>query len=196
MIDTETSSLLQVKQYHISRELFTKGYRGGKGPCTCTTMCCGGGVYVDLAERDQILAVKDLISMEMDETQSPDPTMWFEDTEQQDSDFPSGRCIGTTVISDKCAFLDKFGRCVIQMAAVSRGLHRWTWKPRFCVLYPLEITDNVIGFDDLLQEEQACCTVHGDFDLPLFEACKDELVYLIGDDGFEQIRQHYQTLAK
>lgn len=196
MIETETTSYLQVNQYRIAPALFNRGYNGEKGPCTCTSVCCSGGVFADVTERDQILMVKDLIQGQMDDTQSRDHTEWFEDSEHEDHDFASGRCVGTAVINDKCAFLDRFGRCSIQLAAVAEGLHRWAWKPRFCVLYPIEITDNVIGFDDLLQEDQACCTVHPAFDIPLFEACRDELIYLLGEDGFEELRRHYQTLAK
>jgi hypothetical protein len=196
MIETETAAHLQVKKYRISPVLFTQGYFGERGPCTCSSVCCSGGVYVDLAERERILAVKDIVKQHMDETQSTHHEGWFEDSEQDDTDFPSGKCVGTNVINEKCAFLDKYGRCSIQLAAVERGLHRWTWKPLFCVLYPLEISDGVVGFDDLLQDEQVCCTVQPEFDIPLFEACKDELIYLLGQDGYEQLEQYYQTLAK
>ena len=76
----------------------------------------------------------------MDETQTADPAHWFEPEEQDDDDFPSGRCVGTRVLNDKCAFLDRFGRCTLQVAATRvRGLHRWALKPLFCILYPIEI---------------------------------------------------------
>jgi hypothetical protein len=132
----------------------------------------------------------------MDETQSTDEANWFDHDVEDDPDFPSGKCVGTQVINDKCAFLDRQGRCSIQVAATAEGLHRWAWKPLYCILFPIEISDRVISFDDMLQDQQPCCSVRNEFDVPLFEACRDELVHLLGEDGFSEIRNQYRALAK
>ena len=186
------SSPLQVKQYTIARELFEKGYRGGRGPCTCTSVCCQHGVYADVHERDVILARKDLIAKYMDETQTRDESAWFEEEECQDSDFPSGHCVSTEIINEKCAFLDRLGRCSLQVAATEEGMHKWEWKPLFCILVPLEISNNVIGFDDLLDDDQPCCTISGEFDTPVFAACKEELTHVLGEEGYEEVEAFYQ----
>ena len=178
---------IHIKQYTISPELYHKGYPAGQSPCACTSVCCQNGVYADVKERDLILAHKDVIKQCMDETQTTDENLWFEQHEQEDSDFVSGRSVGTEVYNGKCTLLDKAGHCSLQVAAVQQGMHRWALKPVFCVLFPLEISNNVIAFDDLLDQEQHCCTVSTEFDVPIYEACKDELIHIIGEDGYAEV---------
>jgi len=182
---------IQVKQYTISRDLLEKGVPAGGGPCRCTAVCCEGGVYADVVERDRILAHKDIIKKHMDETQTLHDSLWFEDRESEDSDFASGRCVGTTEINGKCAFLNRQGWCSLQVAAVAEGLDKWALKPLFCILYPIEISNRVVSFDDMLQSEEACCTVTNEFDVPLFETCKEELIHLLGGDGYRELESHF-----
>ncbi len=186
--------MLTVKGYRISPDLFRKGFKEGGGPCTCTSRCCEGGVYVDVREHEQILAHTELIKQQMDETQSKDVATWFEQEAFDHTDFPSGRCIGTQEINKKCTFLDRQGRCSLQVASVAAGRHKWALKPQYCILYPIEITDGVIGFDDLLQDEEQCCTICDRFAQPLFEGCREELVHLLGEDGYDAIARHYARL--
>ena len=60
---------LRVGRYTVSGELFETGMTAGKGPCGCTAACCLAGVYADVAERDKILAHREIIARYMDETQ-------------------------------------------------------------------------------------------------------------------------------
>lgn len=185
-----------VKGLTFSPELFRKGFAEGHGPCRCSSTCCMSGVFLDLGDRDRILAHAPEIARQMDETQDRTPAHWFDGEERADSDFPSGRCVGTSVINEKCAFLDHFGRCSIQVAAVASGLDRWAWKPHYCILFPIEVSDGVVGFDDMLQEDESCCTVSRSFDVPLFRACREEIVHLIGEDGFEELERQYTTMMQ
>lgn len=187
---------LQIKSFFISNELFEKGYAEGMGPCACTSRCCSSGVWMDMHEHDVILQRRALIKQQMDETQSRDQQAWFDGAVENDPDFPSGRCIGTAVINNKCAFLDAVGRCSIQRAAVAAGEHPWAWKPLFCVLFPLVIEDSVIGFDPMLQGEEQCCSISTVFTTPLFRACKAELTYLLGEDGYALLEEYYAALQK
>jgi hypothetical protein len=191
---TSASPPLIIKGYTIAPELFSKGFPTGGGPCTCTSRCCSGGVYVDPKERDRILEAKERVKKQMDSSQVADESQWFEEEEIEHTDFPSGRCVGTLEINEKCAFLDSMGRCSIQLASVAAGEHKWSMKPLYCVLFPIEITDRVIGFDDLLQEEATCCSIAEEFSSPLFRGCKEELTYLLGEDGYEMIERHYAAL--
>jgi len=183
-----------VKGYTISPELFRKGFPAGGGPCSCVSRCCHGGVYVDLKERERILAAKEQIKEQMDWSQTRDDSRWFETEELNHADFPSGKCIGTQEINDKCAFLDSYGRCSIQLASVAAGDHKWALKPLYCILFPIEITDNVIGFDDLLQEESQCCSIKAEFATPLFRACREELEHILGPDGYAMIEERYAAV--
>lgn len=183
---------LRIKQFTISTELFTTGYPEGGGPCSCTSTCCEGGVWADVRDRDHILVHNDIIKKQMDGTQTTDESRWFDSDEQADSDFASGRCVGTAEINNKCAFLDRAGRCSLQVAATAEGMHKWALKPLYCILYPIEVTDNVVGFDPMLQSEQSCCTVETVFRIPAFEACREELVQLLGEDGFRMMQEHYE----
>ena len=185
---------LTVGSYTISGELFAKGFPKGGGPCSCSSACCEGGVYVDMHEREVIMAHRDLIIRHMDGTQSTDSSRWFDAEVADDQDFPSGQCVGTRVINDKCVFLDAGGRCSLQKAAAAAGMHKWAIKPLFCVLYPIEISGGIVSFDEMLQEEESCCTIGPEFDTPLFEACREELVHIVGDEGFAVMEKHYASL--
>ena len=188
--------LFTVGTLSISEDLFHTGFPAGHSPCSCVTRCCKGGVYADVKERDVILEHREAIAAQMDETQNRDVNGWFDPEEVEDGDFPSGRCIGTQVFNDKCVMLDKHGRCAIQLAAVHAGLDRWAWKPMYCILFPIEISDSVVGFDPMLQGEQPCCSTSTAFEVPLFRACKSELVHLLGSEGYETLEQHYEGLEK
>lgn len=190
----ELSDLHRIKGYAISPELFATGFAAGSGPCACDASCCLRGAYTDPAERDRILAHADLIKAHLDDTQPRDEAAWFESEEKVDPDFPSGRCVGTAVAGGKCALLDVQGRCSLQLAAVAAGMHRWALKPLYCYLYPLEIADRVIRIDPRRQNERACCTVQPVFDVPLFEACRDELAHLLGEDGMAALRSRHAEL--
>lgn len=189
-------TLFKVKQFFIANEFFEKGYAAGNGPCNCRTTCCHGGVWLDVKDRDRILQHKEIIRNQMDDSQPKDDAQWFDNIVVDDSDFPSGKAVGTEVHNDKCAFLDKSGRCAIQLGAVAAGEHKWAWKPAYCVLYPVEVSDNVIGFDPMLQGDETCCTVRTQFETPLFVACKDELTYLLGADGYSALEEHFASLQQ
>ncbi|HEX7479392.1 MAG TPA: DUF3109 family protein [Polyangiales bacterium] len=187
------STPLRIKGYLVAPELFTTGYAAGNGPCACVSACCHRGAYIDLGERDRILAHAEAVAAEMDETQSRDPSTWFEPGELVDPDFVSGKCVGTAVVSGTCALLDKRGYCSLQVMANQAGLHKWAIKPIYCVLFPIEVLDGVIRWNPAMQGKQACCSVQARFETPLFEACREELVHLIGEDGYQAVRDHYSA---
>jgi hypothetical protein len=196
MYSVADQHLFKVKQFLISNDFFEKGYATGNSPCHCTSQCCAGGVWMDLKDYEQIMARKDLIKQQMDETQTADDARWFDDELADDSDFPSGKAVGTEVVNDKCAFLDKFGRCSIQLAAVAAGEHKWKWKPLYCILFPVEVSNGVVSFDPMLQGDESCCTVSTVFETPLFRACKEELTHLLGSDGYAMLEAHYASLRQ
>jgi hypothetical protein len=46
----------------------------------------------------------------------------------------------------------------------------------------------------MLQDEETCCTIETSFDIPLFEACREELVHIVGEEGYAQMEKHYASL--
>jgi hypothetical protein len=180
-----------IKNYQIADELLVTGYARGDGPCACDSSCCAAGAYIDLSERDRLLAHAELIKAHLDDTQTRDEQRWFEPEERPDADYASGHCVGTAMVGGKCAFLDKQGRCTTQVAANAAGMHKWALKPLYCVLFPIEVMGGVVQFDRRLQDKRACCSARPVFEVPLFEACRDELVHLLGDDGFAALRDQY-----
>jgi Protein of unknown function (DUF3109) len=147
---------------------------------------------VDITERDRVLAHAELIKQHMDETQSRDERDWFEAETLVDADYPSGVCVGTAVRGDKCALLDSRGFCSLQVAAGAAGMHKWALKPLYCLLFPIEVLGGVVKFDARHDGTHACCSARAPFDVPVFEACREELVQLLGEDGFAQLRAHYE----
>jgi hypothetical protein len=81
----------------------------------------------------------------------------------------------------------------VQRATTEEGMGRWALKPLYCILYPIEISEGSVSFDPMLQDEQACCSVTGDYHVPVFRACKDELIHLLGADGYEMLETHYAS---
>jgi hypothetical protein len=190
----DRDEMLTIKGIKISPELFNTGYPCGVGPWVCPMTCCARGAYVDLGERDRILEHADEIRKHMDETQSLDSSTWFEKDELNDHDFVSGKCVGTNVLNGKCTLADKHGRCTAQLASVALGRHKWDLKPIYCVMFPVETIDNVLKFNPRHQNERPCCTALPEFETPLFEACREEIVHVLGEDGYATMQAHYESL--
>src|SRR2546430_11141247 len=58
-----------------------------------------------------------------------------------------------TTLFRSCVFLDKNHYCSIQVAAVKNNLHRWAWKPTYCIMFPITVVDGVLTYDDSRSEE-------------------------------------------
>ncbi len=192
---TDERESIRVKGYQLSPELFETGYAAGNGVFQCPGVCCVNGAYVDIAERDLILKHADEIKAHMDETQPHDVKDWFDAEEKVDADYPSGRCIGTAVKNGGCVLRDKRGWCSLQVAATATGRHKWAFKGLYCVLFPVEVIAGVIRFNPfMLKEQRPCCSPQPVFVTPLYEACRDELVHLLGEDGYAEVDAHYHAL--
>ncbi len=187
----EKTPVLKIKEYEVDPMLFSHGFSKGCGPYQCDGTCCCDGVWVDVKERDQILKEKDLIKKYMDDTQNKNHEEWFAEY-WEDPDFPSGAAVGTTVYKNNCVFLNKEGRCVIQVAATQEGRDRWDIKPFYCVLFPVSVTEKTLTFDEHMEGEgTTCCNIYPEYQTPMFEGCKDELVYAVGEDGYQKMIDHY-----
>lgn len=161
--------------------------------CRCNGECCHYGVYTDLKEYENILAIKDKIIPLMDETQSKNISDWFEPAEEDD-DFESGVAVGTEIVNEKCAFLDKNGLCVLQRLALEEGEHKWKYKPIYCVLFPLTIYQNTLTIDDEHIDRLSYCNKFPISDSSIFDACKEELEFFFGKEGFEELLNYKEEV--
>jgi Fe-S-cluster containining protein len=178
-----------IKGLKIDPLIFTFPFVPGCNIGLCSGECCWYGVYTDLKERDFILENKEIIKQYMDETQTKDETKWFEEVEE-DADFESGYCAGTQIYNHKCVFLDKNGYCSLQKAAMDRGEYKWKYKPIYCVIFPLTIYNGTLTVDDEHIARLHYCSKPRHQTSTVFDATKDELIYLLGEDGYNELLEY------
>jgi len=154
--------------------------------CRCSGECCYYGVYTDIKEYKKIINVEDKLLPLFDESQTKDIDKWFEKPET-DEDFESGIAIGTELHNNKCVFLDKNGLCSLQKLALKEGEHKWKYKPLYCILFPLTIYEGILMIDDEHMIRLATCNNRSDEEISIFDACRDELKFLFGEDGFAEL---------
>jgi Fe-S-cluster containining protein len=186
----------------IDETIFTQGFVDYCNIDKCGGGCCHSGVYADTHEYERILNHKDKIAAVMDETQDTDPAHWFDGEWIDDTDFASGRATGTAVhdrdggisgFTEGCVFLDKRHFCSIQVAAAQEGLHRWAWKPDYCILFPVTVVEGTITYDDSHSVDLNYCGPDGKVNYvhSVFEAMKEELQHFLGTDDFNKLNDFY-----
>lgn len=179
----------KINGLYIDPLIFTHKFVKGCDVCICSGECCYYGVYTDKKEYERILEIKDIIIAEMDDSQCKDSDKWFEEPEQ-DSDFESGIAIGTQVYNGKCVFLDKQGFCTLQKIALKNGEYKWKYKPLYCILFPLVIYEGVLTIDDDHLGRMHYCNKIQNQVSTVFDACKNELIHLLGEKGYEELLEY------
>lgn len=174
---------IKIKGYEIDPDIFELGFETSN-PSNCQGLCCRSGVWLSLSEKSKILENKDIIKKFMDETQTQDESLWFENNIHEDKDFPEGLCDSTALYNDKCVFLNKDFKCTLQLAAVESGFDKFKFKPYFCITYPVVICENVITYDDYLFDIAPCCTVKKTNNPDFIEQCQTEFLHILGKDGY------------
>jgi Fe-S-cluster containining protein len=160
-----------------------------KFSCRCSGECCNYGVYTDLKEHQKIIEIKDKIFPLLDETQTHDIMHWFEAPEK-DEDFESGVAVGTNLVNGKCSFLDKHGLCALQKLANLEGEHKWKYKPIYCILFPLTVYEGSLTIDDEHIDRLKTCNKNIQDETTIFEACKEELQYFFGEQGYMELEEY------
>jgi hypothetical protein len=179
--------ILKLKGFIIDPKLFELGFQKDCSPLCCKGKCCKDGVYLSINDKNKIIKHRDLVKKYMDSTQTLDEKMWFENIIESDKDFEDGVCDSTQVNNNKCTFLNGNGHCVLQVAASSEGMDKWDIKPYFCATYPIVISSNVITYDDLLEDIEPCCNAKINSPDKFINACKEEFLYILGEDGYKQL---------
>jgi hypothetical protein len=173
----------------VTSELFRRGFASGCSMMNCDATCCKHGVYADLGDRANILAHAPMIQKHLEPQQEHDPAKWFDDEVIDDADYPSGHAVGTRATERGCVFLDKVGKCALQKAAVAEGMDRFALKPFYCVAYPVVIEHGVLMLDDSQHvNRHECCMVTDTPDLDVFDVCSEELEFVLGKEGFNELR--------
>jgi Protein of unknown function (DUF3109) len=186
------SEYLEIAGHKFDLQILTEGFKDPNGPNACTSRCCQHGVYLDPTERDRILAHADVVEKYLDETQTRDRSKWFDNSEDEDSDFPSGKCVSTEVFNDKCVFLDKKGRCVLQVAEMEEKMPRFSLKPYYCILFPIVKVDGVFQYDGFCSGESECCTASRESADKMVELCSIELQHALGMSKYNEVLKFYR----
>lgn len=181
--------------------LLARGRIEGAGPSNaaaeCGGRCCRHGVYVSLPERERILAFADRILSAIDDSQTPDTSLWFENEIERDEDYPGGLCIGTAVYNGKCAFLNRDGLCTLQLIESDLNLAEgMRLKPFYCRLFPLVTSFDRVEFDDLCDGLCPCCTLASDGRTRAIDAYASEFKEILGEQGYEQLRCAIGEMAR
>jgi hypothetical protein len=203
-IPTSRIAPITVAGLRVDEIIFTHGFVHYCDISKCGGGCCHSGVYADLGERDLILEHSSEIARAMDDTQDRDTETWFDGEIIEDADFPSGHAEGTEVherdggisgFTEGCVFLDKRHFCSIQVAAADAGLHRWAWKPKYCILFPITVVEGVLTYDDGHSEDLIHCgpVGAGGYVHSVFESMREELQYFIGESEFAKLESYYQS---
>jgi Fe-S-cluster containining protein len=188
----------------VDESIFSHGFVQYCDISKCGGGCCHSGVYLDTNEYKRILEHKQEIARVMDDSQDTDPATWFDNEWIDDPDFPSGRATGTSVhdrdggisgFTEGCVFLDRRHFCSVQVAAAENGLHRWAWKPKYCILFPITVVEGMITYDDSHSDDLNHCGPQGtaNYVHSVFEAMQEEIGYCFGEEALAKMKEHFEA---
>lgn len=190
MVTLPRTNLSHLAVLEVSPNLLTARFGRGCATSRCDATCCAHGVLVDLQQQAQILAHADVVRGLMDDPgQNADPSQWFEDEVIADADFPSGYAASTRIKDNRCSFLNRTGRCVLQMATGALGGGGIDLKPFFCTLFPVTIEHGVLMLDPNLRGPATCCGECPDGELTVLDVCSSELYHALGHAGVQELRR-------
>ena len=189
---------IEINGLKIDPIIFTQGFVPHCNISICGGQCCDWGVFMDKEFKDVIMKHEQDIIDVMDEGQIKDSSQWFGDEIEKDHDFPSGEAIDTETYKTKfgkeqCVFKGINNYCSLQVAAEKKGFHKWEIKPKYCIMYPISIEDNVLTYDSDHSENLDYCGMHKkeNFVHSVFEAMKEEIIYILGEDGYNYLNEYF-----
>jgi len=190
--------LKHIPELRVDPEVFTQRFSPSTSMCNCNGKCCQDGVLLDVEEKKRILAHTELIQRYLEPQQEHDPAKWFDGLEETDQDFLSGRCDGTAVKGHGCVFLDSRGLCTLQKVAMAEGMDKFALKPFYCVAFPLTIDEQVLTtYESEFTNRRQCCSISEQGSLTIFDVCKEELEYILGAEGLQEMYDlfHHASLS-
>jgi hypothetical protein len=172
----------------VDPEIFTARFSRACSMANCDAGCCQGGVWVDVLHRDVILEHAAVIARHMDPEQEHNPARWFEGEIADDSDFPSGKAVGTEVTDSGCVFLNAHRRCVLHAVDDVENLGV-RLKPFFCRVFPVTICNGVLTLDEpIAGERPQCCSETPGGGQTVLELCEEEWGTALGEQGVAELR--------
>lgn len=165
----------------------------------CLGACCTGGAWLDVTQLKLIVPQVAALQANLPEDRR-DPNLWFS-APADDEDSPAGATVGTMVVDDVrrpgqtcCVFLRPDRWCALQVTSQQLGLAYPGLKPLFCALYPLQIRDGEIVIDHETMQlfagatcRRARATVADARPQPLYRVFKEELLLILGEDGYRAL---------
>jgi hypothetical protein len=168
----------------------------------CKGACCVYGVWVGLQERDAILKHQEIIKNLMPDN-FKNSQEWFQKKIVHDPFIAGGQVIHTSVIKNSthfggtaCVFLNDHHKCVLQITAENLGIHKWSIKPFYCILHPLDLDDaGKITLDetDSLLSEKGSCLRYSEEKISLLVTFKEELLYFLGYEKYQNVLSNYES---
>jgi hypothetical protein len=188
-LELRNHTLTHIPVLKIDPVVFEAKFVHGCSMQNCNASCCQGGVMLDVKERDNILRHANLIRRHMEPGQVQDPEAWFDKEEELDSDYPSGKGVGTQTTDRGCVFLKKDGRCVLQTAATEEGMPKQALKPFYCFAFPVTIDAGVLTIDDPdFTNRPECCSMIPGGATSVLEICWEEFEFVLGSEGAKALR--------
>src|SRR5659263_551121 len=92
----------------------------------------------------------------------------------------SGTAVETNVVGDACVFFHPAHGCSLQKAAIDRGRHEWEFKPRFCIMFPLVVSEGVLTVDEDMDE--VWCLKDENRTHPILDAVGKEVDHLFPEE--------------
>lgn len=161
----------------------------------CQSHCCTGGVYISVAQAEDVLAHQAHIQPHLP-PERRDPALWFDGNVEPDPDHPAGGLVmGTRVLPDashpvgeSCVFLRPDRKCALQAAGLAAGEHPWRFKPFYCAFHPLvyEAGRVVLSEGSEIYLEGGSCNRPG-APVPLYALFDAELILALGEAGYARL---------
>lgn len=196
---TKEKDLIEFDGLKIDTIIFKQGFVPGCDIGICGGQCCDWGVYMDRDFQKVIMEYEVQIKESMDEFQPKDKSKWFEKELEIDKDFPSGFALGTELYvnskgTTQCVFKDKNNYCTLQVIAMKKGNHKWSIKPKYCILYPLTVIDNILTYDDEHSKKLEYCGIDKthNFTQTVYEAMREEIKYVFGEDCYDFLEDYFR----
>jgi hypothetical protein len=187
-VTLKTHQLSHIPELQVDPILFRESFAAHCSIANCSAACCRFGVMIDPKERENILAHADLVKRHMDPHQEKNTSHWFDDWEEEDFDFPSGKCTGTQVRDYGCVFLNGHGHCVLQKAAIEEGMPTFSLKPFFCVAYPVTLENGTLTLESPEHANRPeCCSIVDHGGRTPLDVCGEELQFILGDGGLAEL---------